>query len=66
VITCEDAELALARWYDFADWPRLNEYHRGYDDTGLAGGAFRSRSRCVIDGNIAKLRKLLREDPALV
>jgi hypothetical protein len=65
VITRGDAELALARWYDFADWQRLNEYIE-VTTPGSPGARFEAAVEAVVDGNIATLTKLLREDPALV
>ena len=61
----EDASLALARWYDFADWPRLVEYAEAVAKPGPVA-RFEAAVEAVIDGDTATLRKLLREDPDLV
>lgn len=65
-ITRQDASLALARWYDFADWQRLTEYVEAVTTPGSPVACFEAAVEAVIDGDIATLTKLLREDPALV
>jgi len=64
-ISREDAALALARWYDFADWPRLAEYVEAVRQPGPVA-RFEAAVEAVIDGDIPTLRKLLREDPDLI
>ena len=64
-ISREDASLALARWYDFADWPRLVEYAEAVAKPGPVA-RFEAAVEAVIDGDIATLRKLLQEDSDLV
>ena len=64
-ITREDASLALARWYDFADWPRLVEHVAAVSRPGPVA-RFEAAVEAVIDGDIPALRKLLQEDPDLV
>ena len=60
-----DAMLALARWYHFADWPRLTEYVEAVRQPGSAVWRFERAVEAVIDGDIATLKDLLRQDPAL-
>jgi len=45
LITREDASLALARWYDFADWQRVTEHVEAVTKLGSPVGALRSRGR---------------------
>ena len=66
VITREDACLALARWYDFADWQRMTEYVEAVTTHGSPVAPFEAAIEAVIDGDVATLRKLLREDASLV
>ena len=61
----EDAKLALARWYDFYDWSRLEEQVAAVAEGG-AVARFERAVEAVIDGDAAALRRLLREDPGLV
>jgi hypothetical protein len=64
-ITREDASLALARWYDFADWARLVEHVEAVSQPGPIK-RFEAAVEAVIDGDIPALRKLLQQDPDLV
>ena len=61
----EDAKLAVARWYDFQDWSKLEEH---LAEVAKGGGVarFERAVEAVIDGDAATLRRLLQEDPDLV
>src|SRR5437867_1147473 len=61
----DDARLALARWYTFADWTALTEY---VDAVAVDGPVFRFESavEAVVNGDLATLQGLLRDDPELV
>lgn len=61
-----DALLALARWYDFADWRRLMDYVEGAAQPGSPQARFEAAVDAVVDGDLATLSTLLREDPDLV
>jgi ankyrin repeat protein len=61
-----DARLALARWYDFADWPRLAEYVDAVTQDDSPVCRFESAVEAVISGDLAGLGSLLRHDPDLV
>lgn len=60
-----DARLALARWYEFQDWQRLEEYVASVQQPGPIA-RFERAVEAVIDGDIATLKQLLAEDPELV
>lgn len=60
-----DARLALARWYDFHDWPALEEHARAVAEPGPVQ-RFERAVEAVIAGDAATLADLLREDPDLV
>jgi ankyrin repeat protein len=64
-LDADDAKLALARWYDFADWPRLVEYVGAVRRPGPVA-RFEAAVEAVIDGDIPTLRKLVEADPDLV
>jgi ankyrin repeat protein len=64
-LDADDAKLAVARWYDFADWPRLVEYAGAVRGPGPVA-RFEAAVEAVIDGDIPTLRKLLDADPGLV
>ncbi len=65
-ITRDDAALAVARAYDFLDWPALERYVTAVADTHSPVSRFEYAAEAVIDGDAGTLRRLLREDPDLV
>lgn len=64
-LTLEDAQLAVARVYDFHDWPALVEYVQAVTAEGSEVFQFESAVEAVVDGDVATLRALLRENPGL-
>jgi ankyrin repeat protein len=65
-IDVPDAQLTIARWYDFASWLRLIEY---VDAVGVPGSPvfqFESAAQGIVDGDVDTLASLLRGNPALV
>jgi len=60
-----DARLAIARWYNFRDWPALVEYVEAVTSDG-SPVRFESAVEAVIEGDLAALELLLRENPELV
>jgi hypothetical protein len=61
-----DAQLALARWYDFQSWPALAEYVQAVTRDGSLVWQFESAVEAVIAGDAATLESLLRVNPELV
>lgn len=61
-----DAQLSIARWYDFADWDRLREYVDAVSAAGSPVALFEAAVDAVIEGNETDLAVLLREHPELV
>lgn len=61
-----DAQLALARWYNFLDWNRLVDYVEAVRQPDSRRWRFERAVEAVIDGDIATLKQLLREDPDLI
>src|SRR5260221_4964838 len=45
-----DAQLTIARWYDFAAWPRLAEYVDAVTQEGSPASQFESAVEAVISG----------------
>jgi len=60
-----DAQMAIARCYDFADWQRLEEYVEAVTRDGSSVQQFETAVEAVIDGNADVLKKLLGESPEL-
>lgn len=61
-----DAQLAIARWYDFQSWPALVDYVEEVTRDGSSVQQFESAVEAVINGDAAMLRSLIRESPELI
>ena len=62
----EDARLAVARNYDFADWQRLEAHVRAVLDDGSPVRRFEAAVEAVISGDLASLETMLQRHPELV
>jgi ankyrin repeat protein len=65
-IDLADAQLAIARWYTFADWARLGEYVEAVTRDDSPVYRFESAVEAVIAGDVAALDGWLRRYPELV
>ena len=65
VLSFDDARLAIARCYDFLDWPSLAVYVEAVSRDG-AVFQFESAVEAVVNGGIDALRDALSRDPSLV
>jgi len=61
-----DAQLAIARWYDFEGWPALADYVEAVTRENSPVFQFESTVEAVITGDLAALESLLRRNPDLV
>jgi ankyrin repeat protein len=61
-----DAQLALARWYSFRDWPAVTAYAEAVIQRESPVSRFESAVEAVINGEDSTLDRLLREHPDLV
>ena len=61
-----DAQLAIARWYDFQSWPALAEYVNAVTQEESPVHQFESAVEVVINGDAPMLASYLRRDPDLV
>ena len=61
-----DAQLAIARWYDFQGWPALAEYVAAVIQENSPVWQFESDVEAVIKGEVAALQVWLGEYPDLV
>jgi ankyrin repeat protein len=64
-LTLDDARLAIARNYDFRDWPALAGYVESVSHDGPIL-EFESAVEAVVSGDLAALQSALRRDPDLV
>jgi ankyrin repeat protein len=61
-----DARLAVARWYDFADWSALEAYAAAVSDLGSPAAQFELAVDAVVDGRLDQLSSALAAYPDLV
>jgi len=61
-----DAQLTLARWYDFLDWTALTQLVEAVNRDGSPVCRFESAVDAVIAGDLTALGSLLNQDPGLV
>jgi Ankyrin repeats (3 copies) len=61
-----DAQLSIARWYDFPSWPALVEYAEAVARRDSPVFEFESAVEAVITGDLATLESSLRNNPELV
>ena len=66
VFESEDAQLTIARWYDFQSWPALAEYAEAVTRENSPVYQFEAAVEAVIAGDVAPLKSLLHENPELV
>ena len=64
-LSLDDVRLAIARHYDFLDWPSLAAYVEVVSQEGTVF-AFESAVEAVVNGDLGALQDALRYDPALV
>jgi hypothetical protein len=64
-LSLDDAHCAIARVYDFLDWPALAAY---VEEVSREGPVFKFESsvEAIVNGDLAALEDALRRDPALV
>jgi len=60
-----DAELAIARWYSFQNWPALAQYVEEVTQKDSGVFKFESAAEAAITGDLAALESLLRQNPDL-
>jgi len=64
-LSIDDARLAIARHYDFLDWPSLRVHVEAVARDGVVF-AFESAVEAVVNGDLGALQEALGRDPALV
>jgi len=65
-LDASDAQLALARWYDFGDWRSLASYADAVSQRRSPVYEFECAVEAVIHGNVAELQRLLGARPELI
>jgi hypothetical protein len=64
-LSLDDAKLAVARWYDFLDWPSLIAHVESCAKDGPTY-EFESAVEAVVNGDLGQLAAALRRDASLV
>jgi hypothetical protein len=65
-VSLPDAQCVVARGYGFEDWPKLAEYVDAVGREGSVVWQFESAVEAIIAGDVATLKRLLRDNPELV
>jgi ankyrin repeat protein len=65
-LTIDEARLAVARGYSFADWSALVQTVQDVQQRGSAVREFELAAEAVIDGDADTLTRMLRDNPQLV
>jgi hypothetical protein len=61
-----DAQFVLARVHGFKSWPRFAKHIEALIHAGSPVSTFESAVEAIIEGDVATLGRLLREDPDLI
>ena len=64
-LDASDAQLVIARWYDFQSWARLAEYVEAVTQEGSPVAQFEAAVEAVIGGDVGALAALLRAAPRI-
>lgn len=64
--TLTDAQLVLARQHSFESWPNFAKCVQELSRANSPFAEFENAVEAVTDGDVAKLRQMLRNDPALI
>jgi hypothetical protein len=64
--TPADARCVVARWYGFETWPKLAEHIEAVTRQGSPVWQFEAAVEAIISGDVTALKRLLRDNPALV
>jgi ankyrin repeat protein len=62
----DDARLAVARWYEFLDWPALAAHVAAVTVPGSPVHQFEAAAEAVISGDLTALNALLSSNPGLI
>ncbi|HKR12415.1 MAG TPA: ankyrin repeat domain-containing protein [Pyrinomonadaceae bacterium] len=61
-----DAQLVIARCHGFESWSRFSKFLKALEQKSSAIARFESAADAIVEGKLTKLKRLLRNDPALV
>lgn len=61
-----DAQFVIARAHGFKSWPRFAEHLKALTSPSSPVSRFEAAADAIVNGDVATLRRLLREDPGLI
>jgi ankyrin repeat protein len=61
-----DAQFAIARSHGFESWPRFAKHLEGMTRSSSPVSNFESAADAIVEGDVATLGRLLRDDPELI
>ena len=64
--TLAEAQLVIARLHGFESWPKFARHVEDRDDAGSPISRFEAAADAVVNGDVATLQRLLKNDPELV
>ncbi len=65
-VVLADAQLVIAREYAFESWPKFAKHIEGLARANSSVSIFESAVEAIIAGDVAALKRLLRENPQLI
>lgn len=61
-----DVQLVIARSHGFENWSRFAKYLKAMEHKSSAVARYEAAADAIVEGNLTRLKRLLRNDPALV
>jgi hypothetical protein len=65
-LSLADAQSIIAREHQFANWPRFVKHLTALNRKDSAVARFEAAADAIVEGDLAALRRLLRDDPELI
>src|SRR5437016_13081758 len=65
-VTLADAQSVVARWHGFESWPKLTRHVEALTRKNSRVLPFELAVEAIISGDVATLKRLLRESPQLI
>src|SRR5262252_1312615 len=65
-LSLADAQEIIARTHQFEDWPQFVEHIRALNQKGSQVAQFEGAVDAIVSGEVAPLKRLLRENPELI
>src|SRR2546425_8464703 len=66
IVTLADAQFFIARAHGFESWPKFAKHLQALNRQPTAVSQFEAAAEAIVDGDVATLERLLRENPKLI